>query len=441
MTKITTNERIHILNCIFDDLIGTSSINDKRNIVNSIPPEVKEDFEYIVECLNGMHVFGYKYYPCDLKGDRRNNDNTIKEVLEFLQEPIKQKNSTESNIARYLSQTYQWAEFLEPIVNRELKLGIGRSILPKDGLSPMLAKKYEGSVRPTQGGYYITEKLDGNRCIARFDGEKWIFTSRNGKIMNVNFNMEGLPKEFVYDGEILAPNQVAMSSDIYDIIVNGSKLENCDKSSFNSTSGLINRHSLDKNLIYNIFDIMIDDVQYKYRRKALDVIQLDITNTNVRILPVLAQYETKQELEDNADWILNHIVKRGGEGLMINLGGGLYNHKRTDQLLKYKEVQTMDMEVTNILPGSGKYFGQVGALHCYTKTADGKVYICDVGSGLTDTQRLRWAINRDEIIGKIVEVAYFSTSQSKDSTGSDVYSLRFPRLKSVRKDKVTTSEY
>ena len=441
---MNTNERVHVLSYVFDELQDTTSLNEKRRIVNEIPEELKEDFEYCVECLNGLHIFGYKYYPCNLNGDRRNDHNTIKDLLEFLQEPIKQKNLTESNIAKYISQTYKWHEFLEPIVNRELKLGIGKSILPKDGLAPMLAKKYEGKIRPSQGGYYITEKLDGNRCIARYDGEKWVFTSRNGKPMHVNFDMSGLPKEFVYDGEKLAPNQVAMSSDIYNYIAFDVNMTKEFTNGFNSTSGLINRHSLDKKLIYNIFDVMIDDAPYKERRCILDAIDFDLKctmSTNVRILPVLARFESASELDENIKHILHKIVKCGGEGLMINLAGGLYNHKRSDQLLKYKEVQTMDMKVTAIQWGTGKYLGLVGAIHCYAKDDKGNTYSCDVGSGLSDNQRLHWANHPEDIVGKIVEVAYFSTSQSKDMTGSEIYSLRFPRLKSVRKDKNETSEY
>ena len=438
---MTLSDRVYIFKCIFEDLQDTTSINEKRYIVSQMPVELKEDFEFIVECLNGVHKFGYKYYPCSNQGDSRSENNTVKEVLQFLLEPSSQKDLTESNIARHLSQTYKWSDFFEPIVNRELKLGIGKSILPKDGLSAMLAKKYEGKVRPTQGGYYITEKLDGNRCIARFDGERWRFTSRNGKEMHVNFDMSNLPKEFVYDGEILAPGQVAMSQDIYNCIVNGTDAVAANPSQFNATSGMINRHSLDKKLVYNIFDIMLDDEAYTTRRKALDTIAKGAYHENVRILPVLAHFKDSRELSYSVASILGKVIQSGGEGLMINLGGGLYTHKRTDQLLKYKDVQSMDMEVVSLQWGTGKYEGMVGALLCKARTSDGKVVSCKVGTGLSDEQRLRWAIYPNEIVGKIVEVKYFSLSQSEDLYESNAYSLRFPRLCKVRYDKETTSEY
>ena len=441
---MTLSDRIFVLNCIFEDLQATTSINEKRQIASEVPEMLKDDFEFVVECLNGVHKFGYTYYHCDMGGDVRNENNTVKDVLEFLLEPMKLKNLTQSNIAKYISQTYPWASFFEPIVNRELKLGIGKSILPKDGLSAMLAKKYEGTVKHTSGGYYVTEKLDGNRCIARFDGERWIFTSRNGKPMHVNFDMSGLPREYVYDGEILSPGQTQMSRNIYDLIVNDNHNINLICNDFNSTSGMINRHSLDKKLIYNIFDIMpSDDVEYKYRRDALDYIDKigKFNREQVRILPIITRYSSAEELNANIKYILGKVIENGGEGLMINLGGGNYIHKRTDQLLKYKDVKTMDMEVTNVQWGTGKYEGMIGALECEMRTSDGKFVTCKVGSGLSDEQRFRWAMHPDEIIGRIVEVKYFSLSQSEDTSNTNIYSLRFPRLCKVRFDKENTSEY
>ena len=101
----------------------------------------------------------------------------------------------------------------------------------------------------------------------------------------------------------------------------------------------------------------------------------------------------------------------------------------------------MDMKVTELFEGTGKHEGRVGALNCICRGNDGKLYECRVGTGLSDEQREQWADNPDAIIGKIVEVAYFSISQDTKARGSKSYSLRFPRLKRVRDDKEDTSEY
>jgi DNA ligase-1 len=191
--------------------------------------------------------------------------------------------------------------------------------------------------------------------------------------------------------------------------------------------------------VYNIFDVMIDDASYEDRRIMLN--NIDIESNNVRILPVLARFKDATDLQMNADKILEKVVSVGGEGLMINIGDGNYMHKRTDQLLKYKKSYTMDMRVVTTQPGTGKYEGMVGALEVIAETSDGKIITCQVGSGLSDNDRLAWSLRPTDIIGQIVEVEYFSLSQPSDLLGSKFYSLRFPRLKRVRKDKIITSEY
>lgn len=436
-----TQRTIYFTN-VFDLLQSTNSSLQKREIVEGIRSDLKEDFEYIVEVLTGKHVFGYSYWiPSDTNiGDVRNENNTVKEVLQFLQEPYLRKDLSMNNITRYVHQTGPWALFFEPIVNRRLKLGIGKSILPKDGFAPMLAKKYEGKIKRDTAGYILTEKLDGNRCIASYEDNHWVFRSRNGRLMHVNFDMKDLPKEYVYDGEVMSKSQTEASIRLHlnlQANVNGMVYDD----EFNTTSGLINRHSFDKDIVYNIFDIMVDGAPYIDRRLELNrIANLYDLGSDIRILPVII-HSNYNLLESTANGILQSVTDMGGEGVMINLASSLYHHKRTDGLLKLKKVQTIDMKVYDFDYGTGKYEGMVGALKAICKTDDGKIIGCDIGSGLSDEQRLEWALDFSKIKDKIVEVAYFSISQNSIEKGTNIYSLRFPRLKSVRKDKVDTSEY
>lgn len=426
---------------IFDRLQSTNSSLYKRQIIDEIPEAYKEDFQYIVECLTGKHKFGYTYMTeSNVFGDRRSDDNSIKDVLEFLQEPHKQGDLSVRNILRHCNQTVYLSWFFEPIVNRTLKLGIGNSILPKNGLAPMLAKKYEGKIKYDPRGYVLTEKLDGNRCIASYESDRWIFRSRNGKIMRVNFDMGDLPKEFVYDGEVMSRQQTNASIRLTSNLNCGAAFK-VYNNEFSETSGLINRHSLDKDLVYNIFDIMLDDIPYIDRRLELNrMAESYDLSSDVRIVPALATSNITT-LDSVASDFLHRVCNMGGEGIMINLASASYNHKRTDQLLKFKQVQSMDMRVVYIEEGRGKYEGMVGALICNCEREDGTVVEASVGSGLTDEQRGEWMYFPEKIIGKIVEVQYFSLSQDSKNKGSELYSLRFPRLKGIRTDKNKSSEF
>lgn len=441
---MTLSERCNYFWSIFEDLQDTNSILEKRFIVSKIPEWLTEDFQYIIECLNGKHKFGYTYNvsPYWTTADKQVNQNcTVKDVLEFLQEPRIRGDLRESNIDWYTSQTLELYWFFEPIVNRTLKLGIGNSILPKDGLAPMLAKKYEGTIKYDMRGYVLTEKLDGNRCIASYEDDKWVFRSRNGKLMHVNFDMGDLPKEFVYDGEVMSKEQTIASVKLYTNLFNGTCDYKIYDDEFNKTSGLINRHALDKSLVYNIFDIMLDDIAYFDRRLELNNIKETCElSKDIRIVPVITDCDY-DSLDTIASTFLHRICNMGGEGLMINLASAKYSHKRTDQLLKFKQVQSIDMIVTGIQEGTGKYEYMTGAINCMIDTDDGKHIEVSVGSGLSDEQRADWYLHPENIIGKIVEIQYFSTSQDGKNKGSNNYSLRFPRLKTVRKDKTTTSQY
>ena len=134
------------------------------------------------------------------------------------------------------------------------------------------------------------------------------------------------------------------------------------------------------------------------------------------------------------------IESKGGEGLMINLGNRKYEHKRTDSLLKVKSTYTMDMRVIDYEEGTGKNEGLIGSLIC-SATEGNITYNCKVGSGLSDEDRYFWILHPDQIVGKIIEVAYFSLSQDKNAQGTNTYSLRFPRFKRIRTDKNETSIY
>ena len=405
-------ERIDYFSYIFNLLQDTNSRVEKELIVKEIPDNYKEDFDYIIECLAGKHVFGYRYYKVTPIINQKINDATIKQVLQFLQNPIKEHNLTASNISNYIAMTTFWYDFFEPIVNRTLRLGIGNSLIDKVDTSPMLAKKFENGIPYDPKGYYVTEKLDGNRCIAKYVDGKWHFLSRNGKEMHVDFDMSGLDTSYIYDGEVVSIDQAKLSLTIYDKVVHNIQPNTFCTYNFGDTSGLINNHNTNKKLIYNIFDI-ITDAPYMFRREELhriDYLQ-DLSN-QVLIHPVLKYFKTLDELEACQN-ILNDVTALGGEGLMINLASATYLHKRTDQILKLKKVYTMDMKVYDISYGEGKYEGMIGALEAVAKTDDGKTIICSVGTGLSDEQREEWSIDTSRIMGKTIEVSYFSLSQTK----------------------------
>lgn len=415
------------------NLQQTTSRLEKERIISTIPDEVKEDWQYILEILAGKHKLGYTYRMTRVElGADMYYEMTFKEYIQPLFEPKKSNNFTDLNIILAMNHCQYRQDFIASIVNRTLRLGIGPSQLPKDGLAPMLAKKFE-DIKLKDGVYYITEKLDGNRCIARYDGSKWQFTSRNGKPLKVDIDMGDLPTDVVYDGELLSREQT------YDSIAAANAIEGHYvipkyKGKFNKTSGVINSKYKNKDLVYNIFDVMTDDT-YSMRRQYLDSI-INRVSPETRILPVLARVNCNYE--NTIGRMLDVMTEAGAEGLMLNDAFATYQHKRTSDLIKVKNTYTIDMLVKDWEYGTGKYDGMLGALHCEA-IADGKRIEAKVGTGISDAQRELWADDPSLIVGKIVEVSYFSMSQNSGTYGTKLYSLRFPRFKRVRYDKEVTS--
>lgn len=449
-----TSERLKELRTMCMQLEATPSRLDKQAIVAKHKAKDKQlarDIDYMFEILAGKHPIGFTA-SFSIEKEAPALEGCTQSLEEFL-EPIFSIENRQSDTLYRLTYWYRGCGlYLNPILNREWRLGIGPSQLEVAETQPMLAKKLDLGKVPTitksevdylikqgcvgaQGVYYLTEKLDGNRCEARYDwsAKKWKFWSRSGKQLKVDFDMCGFDKNFIYDGEILSKAQ----------------LENPGQGNFNALSGALNSKYGNKDqLVYMIFDINNPAWIYSQRRNYLERQQSDrLMNctpfqlNRVKVLKLLAA-ATLEDLEGVVNYWLNRIVNKGGEGVMINCDWRFYERKRTDSLLKVKPVYSMDMRVTETIEGTGKNDGVVGSLFCEAyDLSTGKKYRCNVGTGISDEQRRCWANDPSKIIGKIIEVEYFSASQDEysRSLGTKVFALRFPRLKRVRTDKEDTS--
>ena len=60
--------------------------------------------------------------------------------------------------------------------------------------------------------------------------------------------------------------------------------------------------------------------------------------------------------------MLDEIVKRGGEGLMLHRADSMYHIGRNDDLLKLKTWQDAEVTVIEILPGRAKFSCIVGCV-------------------------------------------------------------------------------
>lgn len=112
---------------------------------------------------------------------------------------------------------------------------------------------------------------------------------------------------------------------------------------------------------------------------------------------------------------------------MLNYAYAPYELKRTNTLLKVKKFQTADLRVIDYFEGEGSLKGMLGGF-----VVEYKGNTLGVGSGFKQSERIDFWDNREDYIGKIIEIQYFEeTTNQKDNT----LSLRFPTFKRVRDDK------
>ncbi len=424
-------KRCETIQKLFDQMDGEQASNWQKELVAEFRrtyPELNKDLDFCFEVLAGKHKMGVTVYysePKDSLPFERLWRGSIEDFYLTAKNTFDEVGRTLENIAQFSGVLKKMgiSGFLVPLINRTYRLGYSNKQAMVNDKSPMLAKKWDEERFRFKGKrIYIQEKYDGNRCIAWKENGEWHFQSRRGKPLNVNFDMESFAGDtnLVFDGEVITK-----------------------RGDFNKASGLIS--SLDKNkdeLIYMIYDIIHPDYNYNNRKIILEEFK---DTEKVKVAPIIREgiYVGSKEPnigelnEEDIGRLLLEMVNQGAEGIIVRIGDGLYENKRSLNLLKYKLVQTMDMKCTGWVPGTGKYEGMIGALTAELTTDKGEHITASIGSGLSDLDRDK---DPNYFIGKILEVQYFEKSKNQTSDENE-WSLRFPRLKGVRNDRTTTSEY
>lgn len=353
----------------------------------------------------------------------------VLEAIDFITKNNTGRDEDVKAIANYINNhtDSEVHDFLQDMFTKDYKCGITSSTINKvygKGTIPefdvLLAKAYKDYGHKLKGRFYITLKLDGIRCVAIKKNGVVQFFTRQGQPIDDLIDIEEeiarkFPDNFVLDGELLLENPKGLPSDEL----------------FRATQKVVRKDGIKQNLEFNVFDgLPLDEflegkskLKYEARRKEIEQLFTAAKPQFIRQLPVLYVGEDKEQISV----ILQEVVALGHEGLMINTANGHYVTKRSDVLLKVKEMHTVDLRVVGFEEGSGKNKGTLGAL-----IVDYKGYEVKVGSGFTDADRnIIWNKMRKDIIGQIIEVQYFEESSNQDGG----ISLRFPVFLRIRDDK------
>ena len=423
---------------IFNEIQSASAKTEKERILKE--HKDNKDFRYALEfLLNTYIVTGIsekkvnKKIPAKTRAkiiDNVKELSSLREVIDYLKVNNSGKdvdimaiqsfaitNSTDGNIT----------EFIKKFATKTLKLGISEKTVNKvygKGTIPsfavMLAESYAKKSDKVDGRFYLTLKLDGNRCIAIVDDNSVSFFSRKGQgiegLIDLWNQFKTLPHG-VYDGELLLVNKDNLPS---------SEL-------FRATQKVIRKDGEKKDLEFHIFDVLsLSEFQngesnkpYSMRRNTLDIVIASFTeNTeNIHVLPVLYDGSDKSVIPTYA----MSVESMGYEGIMINTADGMYRTKRVTDLLKVKSFKSADLLCLGVEEGTGRNAGRLGAI-----LVEYKGGVTKVGTGFTDEERDYFWNNVDEISGKIIETKFFEESMDEKT---EQVSMRFPVFVCVRNDK------
>jgi len=246
---------------------------------------------------------------------------------------------------------------------------------------PMLAHKYEDKKKNVSFPAFVQPKLDGVRCLAEWEGNKVVLTSRAGKpykMPPVQEQLEKwLPRHMVLDGELYYHGL-----------------------SCQTVTSLVKKWKPgSEQIIYNVYDVPVCDegdetLTFEERTLKLNSIA---EFKNVKRVPTF-KVASHTELMT----LYGQFVQEGYEGAILRLGHGqyLWGH-RSSELLKVKEFQDAEFLVVDARDGRGK----MTACVVWTCQSNGGLFECTMK--VTMDERRRFYAERKKYIGKKLTVRYF----------------------------------
>lgn len=310
---------------------------------------------------------------------------------------------------------------LERILLKDLRCGVDSSVnkaVPGtvEEFSCQLAPSKMPEVNQLTYPVMVEPKLDGVRTIAIKDAKGNLkLLSRNGKELENFAEIERalvkLPPDTVLDGEVIAPSGFAA-------LMSRAKAKR-------------GKHD-DVPIEYHVFDGMsaqewATQSCQLYLRTRQGFISNALTFTGIEVQQVPSKMVTTPA---EVERVYQDFVNQGYEGVMLKDPGGKYTFKRNATWQKLKPFDTVDLQVVDLIEGTGKYVGMLGAIKA-NGDHDGKSIWTEIGSGFTDQQRQ--AIWAQRPMGEWIEVRYQELSLAQDSK---TWSLRFPTFVRFRDSKV-----
>ena len=325
-------------------------------------------------------------------------------------------------LAVFQKSTAEEEKWMRKILQKRLSIGIATKSVNKiwPGLVPTfevsLAQKFELKRIKDMETVYVEPKLDGIRCFAIVEnGEAQLF-ARSGKLIS-NFDSTigaalGELGDGCYDGELMGEDFVALMRQAY-------RKENADIRGTYLT--LFDYLSLEE---WKSGDATTS-TKDRYTELKKRVSALDPWRASGRREPIYINTIGRHEVPANINEIMalhKYFVEAGYEGAMVKTIDAPYRFGRSYDVMKVKEFHDVDLPIIGLEEGTGRHSGKLGAVKINYNGV-----IVKVGSGFSDEEREQVWADKDDFIGRMIEVRY----QEVTPDGS----LRFPTFACFRNDR------
>ena len=419
---------------IFSDISNAKGTNQKKEIIKDTLNDnfLKEDFELCLKHLydpmviTGISKTSWKSavdLTSSYSDEHLDEFPDIKTFLDYLHNNNTGKKETVITCAE-MFQHYvclfqsdaKW--LLYCLVTKDINIGISTTTVRKYVNIPkfeiMLGSRLDENV-DFDKSFILSQKLDGINltCIKRNENDIQ-FITRQGKfidgLLDLKREYESLPNG-VYFGEAL---------------YHGRYIDR--KHLFRLSSGELNSKSSDKKIEHHIFDYQTleewdsNNFVTPYKNTVKFIKEHIIGKDFLNIFSVNFIYEGTGKKE--AMELLDTAKKNDWEGLVLRYSSSVYEKIRSKNFVKLKPMSSIDLKIIGYK--EHKHKNKLGSF-----IVDYKGNQVSVGSGYTDEERVDFWNNKEEMIGKIIEIQFMDFSEDKEGNKS----LRLPVFLRLREDK------
>lgn len=213
----------------------------------------------------------------------------------------------------------------------------------KGGMLPMLAANFRDHGHKIKFPCFGQYKYDGHRCIGIVTNGSASLWSRTRKRIT---SMPHIEKELERQFKEM------------NIVLDGELYNHKYKDNFEQITKMIRPVSPIKGheiVQYHVYDL----IQERPFHKRLDSLLLIESNEIIRIAATKNLTD-----EDHAKEFMSKSLTKGFEGIMLRNRTAIYQHCRTSDLQKMKEMKDAEYKIVGIEEGRGKLEGHVGAFWC-----------------------------------------------------------------------------